>query len=181
MSEMGKLGAKLLVIALAAGLALGVTNAVTKEPIALEQIAAAETARKTVLPSAAAFEPASADGAETAFVAKDASGKVVGATGTLTVTGFGGPIEITVGLDTAGVITGVSVGGAGFAETAGLGAKTKDAAFTSQFNGKDATVALKKNGGDIDAVTSATISSGAVTNGVAALTKAIAPLAKEGK
>lgn len=197
MRDMVNLGIKLLVIALVAGLALGVTNAVTKGPIASEQVAAAETARKTVLPDAAAFEATACDGVEEAYVGTDAAGKVVGATGTLTVTGFGGPIEITAGVNGEGVITGVSVGGSSFAETAGLGAKTKDAAFTSQFIGKDASVSLRRGGGgetdatssatssggagSIDAVTSATISSTAVTNGVSAIVTAIAPLAKEGK
>lgn len=180
MREITQLGAKLLAIAAIAGLALGFTNSVTKEPIAEQALAAQQAAREMVLPAATQFEARACDGVEEAFVGLDASGKITGATGKAVVTGFGGPIEITVGMDTEGVITGVSVGGSAFAETAGLGAKTKDAAFTSQFTGKDASVALAKDGGTIDAVTSATVSSAAVTNGVAKIAEAIKPLAGEG-
>lgn len=179
MREILKLGAKLLAIAAIAGLALGITNSVTAGPIAAQQLAEQQAARETVLPVAASFEKRACDGVDEAYAGFDAAGKVVGATGKLTVTGFGGPIEITAGVDADGVVTGVSVGGSAFAETAGLGAKTKDAAFTSQFVGEDASVALKKNGGSIDAVTSATISSTAVTDGVATIAEAIKPIAKE--
>lgn len=180
MREIVKLGLKLLAIAAVAGLALGFTNSVTQTPIAEQQIAEQQAAREAVLPAAEGFSLCACDGVEEAYVGRDSAGNIVGATGKMTVTGFGGPIEITVGVDDGGVITGVSVGGAAFAETAGLGAKTKDAAFTGQFIGKDASVALVKNGGTVDAVTSATISSDAVTNGVSAVVRAITPLAKEG-
>lgn len=180
MREILKLGAKLLLIAAVAGLALGFTNSVTAGPIAEQQIAEQQAAREKVLPLAASFTQCACDGVEEAYVGLDAAGNAVGATGKLTVTGFGGPIEITAGVDKDGAITGVSVGGAAFAETAGLGAKTKDEAFTSQFVGEDASVTLTKNGGAIDAVTSATISSTAVTNGVATIVEAIAPLSKGG-
>lgn len=180
MHEIIRLGAKLLSIAAVAGLALGATNGITQKPIEAQLVAAQEAARKEVLPAASSFALAACDGVEEAYVGSDGAGDIVGATGKLTVTGFGGPIELTVGVDDDGTITGVSVGGAEFAETAGLGAKTRDAAFTDQFIGADASVQLTKNGGTIDAVTSATISSNAVTGGVAAIVKAIAPLAKEG-
>lgn len=166
MREIWTLACKLLLIAAGAGLALGTTNAVTMEPIAAQSAREADQARRTVLPIAAAFEEAAADGLDEAFIGLDAAGAAVGATGRVTVKGYGGEIEVTVGVDKAGVITGVNVGGVNFKETAGLGAKTKDAAFTAQFAGKMAPVALKKDGGGIDAVTSATISSTAVTYAV---------------
>lgn len=180
MYEILKLGAKLLAIAAVAGLALGFTNSVTKEPIREQELAAQQVAREEVLPLAVSFETRACGAVDEAFVGLDAGGKIVGATGKAVVTGFGGPIEITVGVDNNGVITGVSVGGSAFKETAGLGAKTKDAAFTAQFAGEDASVALTKDGGTIDAVTSATVSSAAVTNGIAAIAEAITPLAGEG-
>lgn len=166
MHEIWKLSCKLLLIAAVAGLALGTTNAVTADPIAAQSALEADRARRAVLPGAASFEEAAADGLDEAFLGLDAAGGIVGATGKVTVQGYGGEIEVTVGVDTAGTITGVSVGGVNFKETAGLGAKTKDAAFTSQFAGKAAPVALQKDGGEIDAVTAATISSTAVTNAV---------------
>ena len=65
-----------------------------------------------------------------------------------------------------GVIRGVNVGGSNFSETAGLGAKTKDASWREQFIGESAPVAITKDGGNIDAIASATISSRAVTDEV---------------
>ena len=167
MREIRTLGFKLFLIAAIAGLALGVTNAVTAGPIAEQSVLAADLARRTVLPEAVTFEKAdNAEGLDEAYIGLDAAGTVVGAAGKLTVAGYGGEIEVTVGLDTDGTLTGVSIGGPNFKETAGLGAKTKDAAFSGQFAGKTAPVALRKNGGEIDAVTSATISSTACTNAV---------------
>ena len=60
-----------------------------------------------------------------------------------------------------GTVTGISVGGSGFSETPGLGAKAKDAAFTDQFSGKKTPVKLGDTDGEdtVDAITAATISS----------------------
>ncbi len=74
--------------------------------------------------------------------------------------GYGGPVEIMIGFDADGVITGVSV--LSHTETPGLGAKMTEPGFLSQFMGFDpgrATLAVTKDGGDIDALTAATISS----------------------
>ncbi len=88
-----------------------------------------------------------------------------------TVQGFGGEVEVIAGIDNDLVITGVSVGGSNFSETAGLGAKAKDAAFTDQFAGKTAPLRVIKAGdtaaeNTIDAITAATITSSAVNSGV---------------
>ncbi|HPF53708.1 MAG TPA: RnfABCDGE type electron transport complex subunit G [Eubacteriales bacterium] len=161
------LGLKLLAIAIIAGLALGVVNAITKEPIAEQTRLAADEARRSVLPLAAEFTQI--EGSDI-YEGKDSSNNIVGYTLAGITNGYGGEIEVTVGIDLEGIITGVSVGGANFSETAGLGAKTKtDPTFRQQFIGLSGTIALKKDGGQIDAVTSATISSRAVTNEVEAL------------
>jgi electron transport complex protein RnfG len=161
------LGVKLFAIAAVAGLALGATNALTEAPIKQQEIIAADQARRSVLTEAESFVPLDApEGLSEAHAGYDADGKLVGKTGKIVTKGYGGEIEVTVGVDNDGVITGVFVGGANFAETAGLGARTKEAWFGEQYIGKESPVALKKDGGDIDAVTSATISSRAVTNAV---------------
>ncbi len=157
------LGFKLLLITLVAGLALGFTNEVTKGPIAEEALRKAEEARRTVLPAAEAFERLEQpDGVDSAYVGLKGGDKA-GYTATVTVKGYGGPIEVTVGMDLNGVVTGVNVGGSGFAETAGLGAKTKEPWFTEQFSGVEPPVVLGEN---VDAITAATISSRAVASGV---------------
>ncbi|MBA4348357.1 MAG: electron transporter [Clostridiales bacterium] len=171
------LGLKLFLLAAVAGLALGLTNKVTYEPIQQQAILAAEAARKAVLPAASAFTEATApEGLLDAYVAYDAAGVVVGKTGTIVTKGYGGEIEITVGVDVSGAVTGISVGGAGFAETAGLGARAKEQWFAEQFIGTASPIAIVKDGGTIDAITAATITSRAVTKAVDAATVALGSL-----
>lgn len=166
MRDILRLGLKLFIIAAVAGLALGATNAITKGPIEAQRVAEAIASRQAVLPAAEVFEEAEAGEIDEAFYGLDAGGALVGLTGKVTVQGFGGPIEVTVGVRADGTIAGIQVGGSGFAETAGLGDKTRDEAFRHQFMGLEAPVSLSRDGGGIDAVTSATISSSAVVGGV---------------
>ncbi|MBQ9943336.1 MAG: FMN-binding protein [Clostridia bacterium] len=100
-------------------------------------------------------------------------GQVVGYVAQTNVKGFGGKVEVIVGVNRDQQITGISVGGANFSETAGLGAKAKEAGFTNQFIGKDATESIgvikagnPKGDNDVDAITAATITSSAVAGGV---------------
>ena len=153
----------LTVICLVAALALAFTYNGTKDRIAQQEEAKTVAVRQTLLPAAASFE--AVDGSEV-YRGVDANGAAVGYVTVNTVKGFGGDVEISVAVDPEGVIQGISVGGANFKETAGLGAKSKEPAFTEQFAGKTAPVALKKNGGEIDAITAATITSSAVVRGV---------------
>lgn len=82
---------------------------------------------------------------------------------TYTEEGYGGSIQMMVGFDADGVITGLTV--LEHAETPGLGAKITESDFKEQFEGFDPSsseLAVAKDGGDVDAVTAATISSRAV-------------------
>ena len=171
------LGLKLFLLAAVAGLALGVTNRITAPAIQVQQEQAADAARRAVLPAAGTFTALTApEGMKDAFAGYDASGALAGKTGTIVAKGYGGEIEITVGVDLSGAITGVSIGGASFAETAGLGARAKEAWFGEQFTGKLSPIAIVKDGGDIDAITSATITSRAVTTAVNAAVLALGGL-----
>ncbi len=79
--------------------------------------------------------------------------------------GYGGEIEILVGLDTGFKIKGISV--LSHTETPGLGARITEASFTDQFKGMSLSeLALKSEGGGIDAITGATISSKAVVDAI---------------
>ncbi len=161
------LGLKLFAIAAVAGLALGATNMVTSGPIAQQAVVAADAARRSVLPTAVTFTELTApEGLQNAYAGYDAAGKLTGKTGTIVTKGYGGEIEITVGVDLTGTVTGVSVGGSSFAETAGLGARAKETWFGEQFVGQTSPISLSKDGGKIDAITSATITSRAVTGAV---------------
>ena len=90
----------------------------------------------------------------------------------LTVTdkdGYGGDIKITIGIDCEGTITGLEI--LEINETAGLGMKAKEESFRKQFVGINADkIEYTKNGktqpNEIDAISSATVTTSAVTDGV---------------
>ncbi len=108
---------------------------------------------------------------ETLWQAIDSSGNHVGIVFRVFPQGYGGPIPITVGLDFDDAITGIKIASAaeGMKETPGLGAKITEGVFTEQFKGKCAsTIQVKQDGGEIDAITAATISSRAVCAGIKA-------------
>jgi Na+-translocating ferredoxin:NAD+ oxidoreductase subunit G len=79
---------------------------------------------------------------------------------TFTDKGFGGHIEMMAGFKPDGTITKVVV--LSHKETPGLGTKMTDAKFSSQFPGKNPSLYklnVKKDGGQVDAITAATVSS----------------------
>lgn len=170
--------AVLLIITLVAGIALGITDALTREPIAEQERIQAENARKSVLKDAVSFEELSiAEDASVAwaYAGIGEDGQPIGYVAQKTIRGFGGDVDVIVGVNAQDpenlTLTGISVGGSKFKETAGLGARSKEAWFTNQFIGKSVPLKLIKNGADasdntIDAITSATVTSNAVVNGV---------------
>ena len=101
-------------------------------------------------------------------LAYDAEGNFIGAAvKTYSMNGFGGKVELMVGMLANGVINKVSV--LSQAETPGLGANMVNDKFKGQFDGKDPkqfVLKVKKDGGDVDAITAATISSRAVSEAV---------------
>ena len=91
--------------------------------------------------------------------------------------GFDGEITMMVGVSNDGKVLGISV--ISQTETAGLGAvcaatTSAGAAFRDQFIGMSGTLAVTKDGGTVDAITSATITSRAVTAGVNAALDCVA-------
>ena len=152
-------------VALCAGLLLGTTNALTKNVIAARALQESDAARRAVLPYADAFVemPLEAGAPVADCYEAQSGGACAGFVCTAQAQGYGGVIEVIVGMGADGRIAGVSVGGGKFAETVGLGAKTKEPAFTDQFLGALAPLTIKE---DIDAVTGATISSTAVVHAV---------------
>lgn len=163
----------LTIIALGAALLLALTNAVTIGPIQEASAKAADEARRAVVADADTFVEMNVDGSADSLYQGLKDGEVVGYAATVTVSGYGGPIELTVGLTADGTLTGLNVGGTKFAETAGLGAKAKEPAFTSQFIGVTAPVTLNQ---DVDAISGATITSSAVVRGVNAAAETVASL-----
>ena len=102
---------------------------------------------------------ASAEGINAVYRADDL-GYVVD----VTVNGFGGAINMMVGVDAEGRVAGVSI--VSHSETASLGANCTREDFRSQFSGAEGTLAVTKDGGSVEALTGATVTSRAVTNGV---------------
>ena len=81
--------------------------------------------------------------------------------------GYGGNINILVGLEDETTVQGVTI--ISHLETPGLGARVTESSFRDQFAGINiADVALKQDGGQIDAITGASISSRAVIDAVKA-------------
>ena len=153
----------LCLITVVAAFALSLTNMVTEGPIAEQKLKASNAARAAVFANADAFtEQTLAEGGKLDSVyTAERGGQTVGYVLQATVSGYGGPIEVVLGVDNAGQVTGISVGGSAFAETAGLGTRTREPAFTGQFVGLTAVPELGVN---VDAISGATISSTAVTS-----------------
>ena len=171
----------LTLITLIAGLALGFVYEITKDPIAQAKDDAKKKAWQEVFPEADMndFVAQKVDQA-----AADAAIKAVGANATVdevckagedgyvvTTTskeGYGGNIQITVGITADGTVSGISI--LSISETAGLGMKATEPAFYGQYEGKQAEkFAVSKDGGEgepIDAISGATITSRAVTAAV---------------
>ena len=174
----------LLVICLVCSGLLAGVYALTKEPIDAAAKAKNEAAIKDVLPDAAKaieeertveFEGAS----YTYNLAYDEQGNTVGCAINVAPVGFGGPIAIKVGFDVNGVIWNTKV--LSQAETPGLGAKCVEPAFSDQFKGfnpAEKNLAVKKDGGDVDAITASTITSRAYADGLALAVKVYQAIAQ---
>jgi electron transport complex protein RnfG len=163
----------LFAICLVCSALLAGVYALTADPIAAAAAAKNEAAIKEVLPPVAvAIEEertVEMDGQTYAYnLAYDEQGNTVGCAINVTTLGFGGPIVIKVGFDVEGNIWNTKV--LSQAETPGLGAKCTESAFSDQFKGfnpSEMKLAVKKDGGDVDALTAATISSRAYAEAVA--------------
>ena len=91
--------------------------------------------------------------------------------------GFNGTISMMVGVDNSGSVLGISI--ISQTETAGLGAvsaadTSAGEAFRGQFAGMSGSVSVSKDGGQVDAITGATITSRAVCTGVNAALACVA-------
>ena len=151
---------------------LAIVNNATKERIANLATLKANNAARAVLPAnVKAIVPREdpADASLTAFVgyADDAKTQIAGyAVPGLTAKGYGGNIRLMVGLNPDRTVISYQVLAAG--ETPGLGSNLTTPAFIARFKGQPAAnVAVTKDGGKIEALTSATITSRAVCDAVA--------------
>ena len=156
-----RLTVTLLLICAAVAAVLAGVNAITKDRIADIQAQKTQDAIAVVLPGAEGVEeiPVTGEsGIVTAVYAADAGYAVQVAPG-----GFDGPVTMMVGIS-EGKVTGISVISHG--ETASLGAECTRPDWQSQFIGTAGNLQVTKDGGTIDALTGATVTSRAVTEAV---------------
>ena len=173
---------------LVSALLLAVFNMITEGPIAENALRSAQETRSRLLSDAATFEQIELEegsAMDSCYEGFDANGESVGYVVETTVGGYAGEIVVTVGLDADNVITGINVGGDNFSETAGLGAKAKEASFTDQFVGESVPLTLAKGttglqDGVIDAISGATITSTAVNGGVNSAGKFVMDMSGDG-
>ncbi|RGO28062.1 RnfABCDGE type electron transport complex subunit G [Dorea sp. OM02-2LB] len=171
----------LTIITVVAGLCLGLVYEITKKPIADSQEKAKKEAWQAVFPGADLSEFKQID------VDQDIADQVISDLGVnatideictvgeegyvVTATdgdGYGGDIQITVGIQKDGTISGISF--LSISETAGLGMNAQKPAFYEQYVGKQTDkFYVSKDGGEgepIDAISGATFTSRAVTGAV---------------
>ncbi len=163
----------LFTITLISSAAVGGVYMITKEPIEQAKVAAVNDALNQVLPEYEATTSQTIEVNSLPIVAHTATvaDKAVGyAVESISKNGFGGTVRLMVGFDTAGKIININV--LEQKETPGLGTKMTDegnvllASFKDK-NASEINMTVKKDGGDVDALTAATISSRAYTEAVA--------------
>jgi len=161
----------LTIISMVMGGALAFAYIKTKDPIAQTERQKKEQAIREVIPpfDSLVTEKIPDQNGDTLPITKGITkGKVSGiAVETFSPKGFGGKVQFVVGFLPDGKINNIS--GFNHKETPGLGTKMSEPKFKNQFIGKDpATFKLKvkKDGGDVDAISAATISSRAFCDGV---------------
>lgn len=177
----------LTVITLISGLLLGVVNDITAGPIASQQAKEKEEAYKAVFADAASFEAIlseedadlesyldengfKAQNIDEVMAAKDDAGNELGYAFTVTTSeGYGGDIRFAMGVQEDGTLNGISI--LSISETAGLGMRANTEDFKNQFKDKNVEkFTYTKTGAasddEIDALSGATITTNAMTNGV---------------
>ncbi|MDO3378152.1 RnfABCDGE type electron transport complex subunit G [Geoalkalibacter halelectricus] len=179
MKELFRLALVLTLITAGAGLVLSMAEQLTREPIAEQRRQETLRALRTVLPQ---FDNQPDQDSLTLEVGYDRRGNPLERTvyrgrfegefsGAAFVMiapdGYSGNIEVMVGITPAGAVSGIAI--LHHAETPGLGDKIEDDWFRGQFTGQtrdSVRWAVKKDGGDFDQLTGATISARAVVGAV---------------
>ncbi len=180
MNETLKLGLILFIITAVSATVLGISNNITEAKIAEADKMANDAARKATLSIAEHFDPLDESKINEIkstnpevleiFEGLDNNDELVGYVIKTEVSGFGGDIEMMTGISLEGKITGMEV--LNHSETPGLGANATEPKFQERFNDRpidEPLVVVKDEANEeneILAITSATITSNAVTQGV---------------
>ena len=164
----------LSLISLVASACLGFVYEFTKGPIELSNLNKKVNAIKQVVPEFnnnpynERFRLSTGEGDSLDIYPAKKDDKIVGyAIGTYTNNGFSGNITMMAGFKPDGTITGITV--LEHKETPGLGTKMSEPKFKDQFiekNPSEFNLKVKKDGGSVDAITAATISSRAFCDAI---------------
>ena len=162
-----RLALTLLAITAVVAAALAGVNSITKPVIDKLTAEKTQQAIQTVLPGGYDREISDYTDA-TGLVSKVYAG-ADGYAFEVTPGGFDNTITMMVGVDRDGKVLGISI--VSHTETAGLGAVAAAPTpagenFRNQFVGQSGSVAVSKDGGELDAITGATITSRAICDGV---------------
>lgn len=155
-------GILLLICALIAVMLAGV-HRLTREAIAAHKAEKIENAICAIFADSSVTEgsvPAGHKQVLSAYIVEK-NDAIVGHCYTVSANGFGGAVELMVGIDTVGKICGVEV--IEHSETKGIGSHVLTDNYLSRYNGKYGNLAL---GADVDAYTGATVTSKAVLSAV---------------
>lgn len=178
----------LMAITLVAGILLGAVYEITKDPIAVQEEEAKMEAYKKVFEGADSFAAVEGESVSAENVRKvldegglpacsvsevlkalDKDGKILGLVMNVTDSeGYGGDINFAMGIQKDGTVNGIYI--LNISETAGLGMKADTDEFKSQFKEKKVdkfqyTKTGAQADNEIDAISGATITTNAVTNG----------------
>lgn len=168
MKDIAKMGGILFLIAAICTGLVGFASELTKEPIAIQKLEAKNLAMQEVLSSAQSFEDAGSNDEIAEIQVGMQDGAPIGYALRVISKGYADPIEIMIGVTNEGVVQGIKI--LASSETPGLGDNASNPAFTDQFKGKNTLLNVLKgdNPGEdeISAITGATITSKAVTEGV---------------
>lgn len=160
-----RLTLSLLIVTVIAAFLLGLVNALTADTIARQAQVKRTEAMLCVAPDADRFSDLyfadpTVDGISGAYHGTSLVGYCV----EVSPNGFGGAISLMVGVDLSGSVTGVTI--LDHSETPGLGAKATDPSFLDQYLGLSGTISIDQGDNSINAITGATVTSKAITEGV---------------
>ena len=179
MKEIGRLVLVLTLISAGAGLVLAMVEGVTRAPIAEQRRMEMVKALQAVLPpmdnapdqdvvELTVGQDKKGRDVKRSFYRGRQDGKLTGvAFRVVAPDGYSGDIGILVGVLPDGTVQGIEI--LTCAETPGLGSRIQEGWFKDQFKGKnlsDADWRVKKDGGDFDQITGATISPRAVVGAI---------------
>lgn len=160
-----KLGFVLLIITAIASGILAYINSFTEPVILDNQRKAKEEARKEVLPEADSFEEIGMINAEQAFVGKDKDGNIVGYTFLASKYGYSSDVKSMVGISQDLIVKKIKI--VSQTETPGLGANCVKPEIQARFSNRSlADLKVKKDGGPIESITGATITTRTIANSI---------------